>query len=577
MIRRLAHVYRRQRKALVIIAGLYVVAAITEAAALVLIAPLIQAAAEGRVRYEGSLGPVELDVPLSTLAWFSGVMFVIALLVQALTLYASARLMTGFRLRAGLEIVNGYQQADWSSQAGERDGWLITLSSQNVDQAAAGLNAIANWMKGFTGVTVFLVSALIVNWLATVLIIAVLSLLVLALRPVNKYGRRLGQEVAALNVEMNQELAVLTSNARELAVYDVVDTVGERYKQAARERRGITQRAQFTIGITAPVFRTCAARLIVFMIAVSAVRGDSEVAAVGVVAVLLYRSSNYGSVLVDVQQRLSQMSPLVEQLQEGIDRLHGSQRPIGHVELSEPTRITATDISYRYPNETSQALRAVTLTLDRGEVVGLVGPSGSGKSTLAEILVGLRRPEHGEVNYDDVGVDDLTARSRAASISLVSQQSPVLPDTIRENIRFHRHVSEDEVLMAAREAGLDTFLDSLPEGLDTVVGPGTRALSGGQAQRIGIARALAARPSFVVLDEPTSALDAHNEELVTETIGRLRSDVGVLVIAHRLSTLRHCDRVAVVEAGELTDTGPMSEVARRNDFVAHALEVGRLE
>jgi len=234
-------------------------------------------------------------------------------------------------------------------------------------------------------------------------------------------------------------------------------------------------------------------------------------------------------------------------------------------------------VSFFYPNEPVPAVQDLSIEVSKGEVLGIVGPSGAGKSTLAELCVGLRYPTTGQVVVGGVDMVDLVDEERSRCIALASQSVPLIPDTVRANVRFFRDVSDSDIDYAIEAAGMAIVVSELPDGADTIVGPGARSLSGGQTQRIGIARALAGRPKFIVFDEPTSALDAAAERLITETIGRLRGSIGVIVIAHRLTTLRHCDRIVVIEHGRLADEGSFSEIGERNDYLKYALSAGHLD
>ena len=193
MFRRLAHAYRDQKGLLATIAGLSILSAGTEALALISIAPLVQSASEGSTRYDGSIGPWSISLSLIQLAWFSAAMLLTALAVQALTGYVTSRLTSGYSLRTRLEVVNAYQSADWNVQSQEHEGWLRTLSSDNVSAAAEGLESLAAWLKGAIGVMVFLIGAIVVNFVAVLLITIVLGLVILGIRPINHYVRRLGE------------------------------------------------------------------------------------------------------------------------------------------------------------------------------------------------------------------------------------------------------------------------------------------------------------------------------------------------------------------------------------------------
>jgi ABC-type multidrug transport system fused ATPase/permease subunit len=220
----------------------------------------------------------------------------------------------------------------------------------------------------------------------------------------------------------------------------------------------------------------------------------------------------------------------------------------------------------------------VTLTLPVGQIVGVVGPSGSGKSTLSQMILRLREPTSGSLRVNRVDAEDYTLSSWYHHVSLVPQDPRLLHTTVAENIAFlDARLSREDITEAAKAAGVHDVIMSLDDGYDTLIGPAFRDLSGGQIQRIGIARALARGAQVLVLDEPTSALDVHSEAVIQATLESLRGRVLVLIIAHRLSTLSICDRIVVLQEGRIESTGSLSEVSEHSDFFRRALDAGTLE
>ena len=214
--------------------------------------------------------------------------------------------------------------------------------------------------------------------------------------------------------------------------------------------------------------------------------------------------------------------------------------------------------------------------IDRGDVVGLVGPSGSGKSTLIQVLLRLRPPTSGTYRINDACADDLALTDWYKLLAVVPQQPRLLSGTVTENIRFFRDwVSDEDVESAARRAHIHDEILSWPQGYDTLLQGIGSGVSGGQAQRLCFARALAGEPKLLVLDEPTSALDVHSEARIQQTLAELEGEVTMVVIAHRLSTLRMCDRIIVLNHGRVEGYDRPEILERDNVYYREALELSR--
>jgi ATP-binding cassette, subfamily B, bacterial MsbA len=212
-------------------------------------------------------------------------------------------------------------------------------------------------------------------------------------------------------------------------------------------------------------------------------------------------------------------------------------------------------VSFAYAPETP-VLEGVDLEIRCGEVVALVGPSGAGKSTLADLVPRFHDPTSGRVTLDGVDLRDLRLRDLRALLGIVTQETILFHDTVRANIAYAlEDASQEAVEAAARAANAHEFIAAMPAGYDTVLGEKGTRLSGGQRQRIAIARALLRNPPILILDEATSALDTESEHLVQEAVEQLMAERTVLVIAHRLSTVRRADRIVVMDGGRIVEEG----------------------
>ena len=221
------------------------------------------------------------------------------------------------------------------------------------------------------------------------------------------------------------------------------------------------------------------------------------------------------------------------------------------------------EISFQYdPKET--VLHKISFEVKRGEVLAVVGPSGAGKTTLFNLLPRFYDPQRGRISVDNHDIRDLTLQSLRGLMGIVTQETYLFHDTIRNNIAYGlSEIDDRKIIGAAKMGNAHEFIDSFPEKYETVVGSRGVRLSGGQRQRIAIARALLRDPQILLFDEATSALDTESERLVQEAIDRLLVGRTTLVIAHRLSTIKHADRIIVLERGQIVESGSHDELMRR--------------
>ncbi|HYC15554.1 MAG TPA: ATP-binding cassette domain-containing protein, partial [Stellaceae bacterium] len=225
--------------------------------------------------------------------------------------------------------------------------------------------------------------------------------------------------------------------------------------------------------------------------------------------------------------------------------------------------ITFSGVGFRYGNDDPPALRRLDLEIHAGTTVALVGRTGAGKSTLADLLLGLILPTEGKILLDDAPLDgDRLGRWRR-SVGYVPQDNFLFNDTVRQNLLWAApDATEQEIAEALAAASADRFVAALPRGLDTVIGERGVRLSGGERQRLALARALLHRPTLLVLDEATSALDSETERAVQAAIERLHGSRTIVIVAHRLSTIRAADCIFVLEAGALLQCGTWEELNR---------------
>jgi len=248
--------------------------------------------------------------------------------------------------------------------------------------------------------------------------------------------------------------------------------------------------------------------------------------------------------------------------QEAVSTLNGQLKLSGHVEFR--------NVTFGYNRSRKPLIENFNLTIEPGQRVALVGASGSGKSSAASVLAGFFEPWSGEIRYDGYPLAEIPGNLLSRSISLIDQHVTLFATTVRENITlWNPSIPEKTMIAAARDAAIHDVILSRPEGYETRVEEGGANFSGGQKQRLGIARALASEPTFAILDEATSALDAKAEELIDKALRR--RGMSCLIIAHRLSTIRDCDRIVVLDKGGVVQQGIHDELISDRDGLYYQL------
>jgi ATP-binding cassette subfamily B protein len=231
--------------------------------------------------------------------------------------------------------------------------------------------------------------------------------------------------------------------------------------------------------------------------------------------------------------------------------------------LDRVEQLSFKNVSFKYKNANNEALENISFNLKKGETIAFVGPSGSGKTSLVKLLVGLYQPVSGEVSYNNISSRDINLDELRSQIGFVTQDTQLFAGTIKENLLFvNPKATDEQMLDVLHRSACDGLLARAEKGLDTTIGEGGVKISGGEKQRLSIARALLRKPTILVFDEATSALDSITEEEITKTVKELSSNNMhlTILIAHRLSTIMHADKIYVLEKGNVSENGSHAEL-----------------
>jgi len=383
-------------------------------------------------------------------------------------------------------------------------------------------------------------------------------------------ARALGTKNSELTIRSNEKIIEVFASYRELVVRNRRDFYAREISKLRFELAETSAEISFMPYVSKYVIETTVVLGALLVGGAQFIIQDTT-HAVATLAIFLAAGSRIAPAVLRVQQGAIQIrqslgqatptldlidalgdGPLIENVDDTLDLVHE-----GFV-----SEISATNMSLTYQNMTVAAVSNVSLKIPAGASVAFVGPSGAGKTTIVDVLLGVLTPNQGSVLIS--GLPPLLAVAKwPGAVSYVPQDVVMAAGTIRENVAlgYPSDVATDELVMSAlRVAHLDKFVSQLPQGLDTPVGEHGTLISGGQRQRLGIARAMFTRPLLLVLDEATSSLDGETEAAISEAIHELRGSTTVVMIAHRLSTVRNADIVVYMAGGKILATGTFDEV-----------------
>lgn len=396
------------------------------------------------------------------------------------------------------------------------------------------------------------------------------SIILFMYKTLHNKAKTLGYTESALHIKSNEKVLEVLNSYRESVVRNRRNYYSEQIGMLRFDLAKTQAQLSFMPYIGKYVLETSVVLGSLLIAAIQFALHDA-VTAVATLSIFLVAGTRISPAALRLQQALIQIKSSLggsEPTLDLIDALRGTMpttstsQELDLLHEGFVPRIQIEDIVFTYPNSDRRALSEVNLDIQSGSVVALVGPSGGGKTTLVDVILGIIEPNSGKVLISDLPPIDAIQISPGA-IAYVPQDVSIIDGTIRENVAmgFPVDIATDVLVQNAIElAGLRDFVASLPKGLDTYVGEKGTRISGGQRQRLGIARALFTNPKLLVLDEATSALDGETESRITDSILSLKGKVTVLMVAHRLSTVRNADQVVYMSDGSVEAVGTFESV-----------------
>lgn len=494
-------------------------------------------------------------------------LLVLAIIVQALASGFSIYLLN----RIGQSVVAGIRDQLWKkllvlpiSYFDDHPSGETVSRMTNDTTVVKGLISehLSNFVTGIISIVGSMIVLFVLDWKMTLLMFIAIPLSVLILMPLGKKMHKISK---GMQDETASFTAVLQQVLTEIRLVKASNAEALEYQNG---KKGIRKLFQFGLkeakiqALIAPLMSFVMMALLVLILGYGGMRVSSGALTAGaLVAFIMY--------LFQIIMPMAQLASFFTQFQKATgatERIISILDSVEEEDAKQPVQnmsqsISVDHLNYSY-NNGEQVLKDISFNVEAGKVTAIVGPSGSGKTTLFSLFERFYKPQQGSISIGGTSINDFTLLSWRSQIGYVSQESPIVSGTIRDNICYgiDRDITDEELNQVAKMAYADQFISELPNGYDTEVGERGMKLSGGQRQRIAIARAFLRNPKILMLDEATSSLDSKSEKVVQQALNDLMKGRTTIVIAHRLSTVIGSDQIIFLEKGKVTGSGTHKEL-----------------
>lgn len=490
------------------------------------------------------------------------------LIVGVIAPLITAKISTQVILDQRRAFLEAYQASGFLEQQGFGDGRLQQLLGAHPLQVGSIVGNFLGYISSGLIMLAMLGLAFTSEPVATLGVVATVLLLFVMFLPLRRlikmFSARLlqSQEITARSIE---ELSDLAPDA---FAFGVSSSLSNRVTAAMTEEANVRRRTASVKGLVSPVYIAMTFFIVTLGLAFGQSAGADRLATYAPVLLIVVRSLGYGQSIQQASSALSSLGPLIERIESAKQHLVPRLKDQKLSEISDLNRIDFQKVEMQYPGSSEPSLRDVTLSLECGERVGVVGPSGAGKTTFVRLLLGLVAPTGGTVLINGLPLSQVAETSFRRQTAVVPQRASLLQGSVLENVAFFRdEIDREDVESALEASDLLNDIRGLPNGVDTLVGAGFHQFSGGQAQRLMLARARVREAGLVVLDEPTSSVDLASESRITDSLRSISGASIVVIISHRTNVLRNCSKLMVVFDGTVQMYDGWEMALQSNSYV----------
>ena len=490
------------------------------------------------------------------------------LLIKAKTFYS---------LGVRNDLFSGILDSSWEYSSGRSHGEILNRMTTECGRAGNALGFELMAVALILQISVYLTFSIAISWQLTAIAGVFGGGMFFAIRPYTPRGKMLGKRLTTANqsfsftsLEYLRSLKLLKATAEGIAAKEGFSEKAQKVFEATFDSEQNVSKV-YSLTQALPIL------LITFIIGVAFEILNIQVSVIFVFLIFMIRIAPR---IAQVQQQIQNYhlnSPAVSVILAMINESEYAREALnagGKTFESIREEIAFDNVTFKYADSEKPAVNDVSLSIGLNQTIAIVGSSGSGKSTVMDLLTSLRRPDAGKITIDGKNLDEFSLISWRQKIGVVTQETMIFNSSLYENLLFFRpDASVEDVERALSLAHLDGVVANLPAGMDTVLGEGGVRFSGGQIQRIALARALIRKPELLLLDEATSALDNETERYIQDSLAMLANSMTIVIVAHRLSTVRRADKIYVMENGMIVESGTYEELIANDSRFAELLEL----
>ena len=543
---------------------------VVDAVVLALFARLALELVEGRSEPVLFGGSISLSVGSAQVTLVALVLLRFALNLSNTYLVSEIERSATYMLR--LRALRAYSSAGWEAHAATAEGAFQQILIDLPNKAGGSITGLLK--NGFQVVSLLaMISvAALVSPVLTVVLLSLVVVISALFIPLRRLIKKKASSVIQRQRQLSNSAAEVWRMKTELQAFGVVEDAIAPMEEAALSESHLARRLAFIKGLVVPIYMLVTYFAVCMGLIVLSGSGGETVTSAGPVLLIVLRSLSNGQSFQTISVLWASFVPVITALQLEVDRLKEGSRHAGELQIESLESLELDGITVRYAASGVSVLHELGIRFSRGERIGIVGPSGGGKTSLLRTVLGLVNLDAGTIRINGCEVSGVSERSWKRFVAFVPQQTQLLNATVRENVVFFRPgFSDQDVWRALEVANLRDVIRRMPEGLETPVGPAGWSMSGGEQQRLAIARAALSHPHVLVMDEPSASLDQNAEQAVAAAISQIPDNVCVVIVSHRAGILSVCTRLVVVNDGGIAADGERDEVLAVSEFARNLL------